>query len=322
MSILRIGVIGTENLHGFAYSAYINGWAPDIPVPARLPDGSFNPSIYAWATYVGAQRSENAITDARVTAVWSADPAAALLLAKGCGVEQVCSRPEEVSDEVDAVMVLSEPDAHSVHARPALERGLPVYVDKPFAFDLQSAREMVNIASQSGSGILSASAVRWSADLLTEREIVRQRGDLTAVHVTTARDLDRYGMHAIEMIDLFLGAEVEKVQAIGGSSRQVALLTFVDGRTASFECLPFLQAPILALTAYGSRWSRQVQVSDGQQSQFELVRHFIDFARGAPAEVTTFDSLQLVGILAAARQALMSGETVRVADIERNEGGD
>ncbi|WP_162606242.1 Gfo/Idh/MocA family protein [Jiangella asiatica] len=316
---LRIGIIGTDNTHAYPFTAFLNGWALDAPIPAVLPDGTPVADMYLWGTYLRQQTEAGAtdvpISGARVTSLWSADPREAALLGRACGIENLCETAESVCAAVDAVMVLSErPETHAAYAAMALERGLPTFVDKPLADSLDAGREIFELAERHGVPCYTGSALRWAPDLIAAREYVRTRlGAVRAVHVPCPLELELYGIHAVEMVNLFMGCDVATVRAIGGTERQVVLLEYADGRTAVFEHLGFVTWPAYSACVYGDRWEHRVVLDGVGPAMAATVRAFVEVARGATVPVCPPESLRLNEIVFAARESLRSGKVVSLA---------
>jgi predicted dehydrogenase len=63
--------------------------------------------------------------------------------------------------EPEAVLVLTPPRAHREITVGALERGLPVYLEKPVARDLEDARSIVATAGR--TGVVCAIGYQWRA---------------------------------------------------------------------------------------------------------------------------------------------------------------
>lgn len=313
---VRIGIIGTDNTHAYQVAAFVNGWAEDEPIPARLPNGVPVPDMYLWATLL--RRLENdptadvPIGGARVTSLWSADSGDAERLARAAGIERVCERPEQVCEDVDAVMVLSEdPSTHLPYATPALEKGLPTYVDKPLAETVEVGRELFALAERHGTPCYTGSAIRWSTEFRAARDQVLERyGRPKAIYVPCPLGVDLYGIHAVEMVNLFLGNDVASVRAMAGHDRQVVLLDYADGTTAVFEHLNFLRWPTYSTTLYGEAWEHRVVLQEVSATMLAFVRAFVDFARGGPVPVPPAESLRLIELVDAAREALRTGRPV------------
>ncbi|MEV4534081.1 Gfo/Idh/MocA family oxidoreductase [Asanoa sp. NPDC049518] len=85
------------------------------------------------------------------------------------------------ADGVQAVAISTPADTHVPLALEAIELGLAVVVDKPFALDAASARTALDAASEAGVPISVYQNRRWDSDLLTVRRLISSGalGDVT-----------------------------------------------------------------------------------------------------------------------------------------------
>ncbi len=99
------------------------------------------------------------------------------------GVELIASA-EEVwrrADEFDLAVVTTPNRFHAAHARAALEHGLGVVVDKPFAPSAAEARELADLAAARGLLLAPFHNRRWDGDFRTVARLVGE-GALGRVH--------------------------------------------------------------------------------------------------------------------------------------------
>src|ERR1700730_12478985 len=80
----------------------------------------------------------------------------------------------------EAVAISTPADTHSSLTEQALELGLAVVCDKPFALDPQAARHTVDLAEQRGLLLSPYQNRRWDSDFLTVRKLVAD-GELGTV---------------------------------------------------------------------------------------------------------------------------------------------
>lgn len=206
--MLRIGMIGTENSHITHFTRLLN-------VEQRHPG--------ARATALVGGRSERNLE-----------------LAELGGMDQIVESPADLVGEVDAAIVSTRDGAkHLEHARPLLEAGTPVLVDKPLAASVEHARELLDIAAQNSALLLSCSALRFVPEigLLTPTE---QSGPLRHLHVIGPADPDSehsglffYGIHHVEAALQILGnpevdADSLEVRAVRRDDTVVATLRISD----------------------------------------------------------------------------------------------
>jgi predicted dehydrogenase len=214
-------------------------------------------------------------------------------------------------------MVLSErPETHLPYARLALERGLRTYVDKPLAENMNAGREIFAFADRLGVPCYTGSAIRWSPEFLAGRRYVQERfGPPKAVYVPCPLAIELYGIHAVEMVNLFLGNDVVSVRAIAGHERQVVLMEYHDGTTAVFEHLNFVRWPSYSVTLYADSWQHRIILEEPGATLMAFAKQFVEFARGGPAPVSPIESLRLIEIVAAAKQALDAGGRIELGDV-------
>ncbi len=138
---------------------------------------------------------------------------------------------EEVVEKSDAVCVLApaNPEVHLELADHALRSGKPVYVDKPFADSLRTAKEIFDIAEKYGTPLMSTSALRCSDELL-DGKIKALEPFLFSV-TGGGRSFAEYAIHQLEMIVSVMGINVRK--------DEIAIMKLI-GATDLFVRLPFI----------------------------------------------------------------------------------
>ncbi len=148
---------------------------------------------------------------------------------------------EAMLDQVDGVLVLSvNGHKHLQHATPALQRGLPTYIDKPLACSLIEARKIKELAEAHGSRCYSASSLRFAAELHQVRDA--KLGELVAIDAYGPGELHDlmpgtffYGVHTLEMVDAIWGEGVLAVSAHHTEDRDILQLHYRDGRAATLR---------------------------------------------------------------------------------------
>ncbi len=76
------------------------------------------------------------------------------------------------ADSIDLVVVTSPNQAHAPQALAAIEAGLPVVVDKPFAVDVAQAEQVMAAARSAGVALTVFQNRRWDGDFLTLRRLI------------------------------------------------------------------------------------------------------------------------------------------------------
>lgn len=181
--MLRIGMIGTENSHITHFTRFLN-------VEQR------HPGVRATAL-VGGRSERN------------------LELAELGEIELIVDEPAELVGQVDAAIVSTRDGAkHLEHARPLLEAGTPVLVDKPLAASVADARELLEIAERNSALLLSCSALRFVPEIGHFKAAggADESGPPRHLHVIGPADPDSeysglffYGIHHVEAAMEILG---------------------------------------------------------------------------------------------------------------------
>ena len=91
------------------------------------------------------------------------------------GVPVLASLDDVVAAGAEAVAISTPADTHSALTDEALDRGLAVVCDKPFALDAAAARRSVALAASRGLVLAPYQNRRWDSDFLTVRRLVGEQ---------------------------------------------------------------------------------------------------------------------------------------------------
>lgn len=156
---------------------------------------------------------------------------------KGYGVKMVDS-PEALIGEVEVVMVESlEGGKHLERARPFLEAGMRIWVDKPFADNVRDAEAMVALADKHGAKIMAGSSLRYVLEIQELHAMREQTGEiLSAVVFSPSKPLNdvpalvNYGCHSVEMLYGVLRGGCKTVSSVQADNLQTVTGLWDDGR--------------------------------------------------------------------------------------------
>ncbi len=221
---LRLAMLGMVegNGHPYSWSAIFNGYNPEKMAGcpyAAIPE------------YLGKEPAEAfGLGDARITHIWTDDPADAPRVAEAARIPHVARAPEEVIGEVDAIVVATDIGSeHVARCRPFVEAGLPVFVDKPLvdnAADLAVFRRWI---VEEGRPILSSSCMAYAKEFAPYRASTRDLGALRYVTVTTAKSWERYGIHALSAACPVLGPGFVSARNTGDARNNVVHFRHASG---------------------------------------------------------------------------------------------
>ena len=134
------------------------------------------------------------------------------------------AQPTDVIGHVDAVVIATDiGHEHVNRARPFIEAGLPVFIDKPLtdnAPDLKIFQDWV----AAGKAIMSSSSMRYTKEFMPYRISTRELGDLRFASITTPKSWETYGIHALEGIYPLFGPGFISARNTGTIDRNIVHL--------------------------------------------------------------------------------------------------
>lgn len=226
----------------------------------------------------------------------------------------------ELLDDVDGVMVLAvNGNRHLEFALPGLERGLPMYIDKPLTCRLSEAKQLLATARQRNARCYSASSLRCAAEVT---DLPRAAlGKLVAIDAfgpgerhPAMEGLFYYGVHAIEMVDSIWGPGVKRVSAISLSQRDLLDMDYRDDRYARLR-LERAGSYSFGATVHGQNMVHQFKV-DFADVYNRLVRGMAGFFEGGPAPVELRDIVENVAVMEAGNASIIEeGKWIDVESI-------
>lgn len=210
---MRIGIVGAENSHATLIAGILN-------VDRDLPGFS--------ATHVWGETSEFAERAAQQGRV-----------------PHVVTDPGAMVGQVDAVIVDHRDGRHhAAAARPFIQAGLPVFVDKPFCTDLEEGIALVRLARASGVAITSFSTLPLEPSVCRFADCLSEVGGLRSLVTAGPCDIDGpysgvffYGVHQVEVMLKLVEARPVAVTTTRNGADGIAVVTFDSGVIASVNCL-------------------------------------------------------------------------------------
>lgn len=307
---LRLAMLGMipGNGHPYSWSAIINGY--DRAEMARCP----YPTIPA---YLGAQpHASVGIPGARVTHLWTDDPAEASSVARAALIPEVVNRPEDVIGHVDAVLVSTDDGTdHVRRARPFVDAGLPVFVDKPLATTMAELRAFI-AWEREGALLLSSSGLRYApelAGLVTDRG---RFGEIRWLSIATAKTWERYGIHALEPAFVLLGPGFESVRLESHPGAEVAHLVHRSGTQITLPVIHDGGPSFGTVQVSGTEGFAQLRFTDTYTAFRDQLLGFIDFARTRRAPYPFAHTVEMMAVLIAGIRSRDRGaQRVKVAEV-------
>ena len=307
---LRLAMLGMieGNGHPYSWSGIVNGYNP--AEMAKCP----YPGIPA---YMGRQPLEAVrIPGARVTHVWTDDPADAPKVAAASLIANVARTAEDVINHVDAVVIATDDGSdHVRRARPFVEAGLPVFVDKPMATNVAELRQFVQW-HQAGKIVLSTSGMRYAPEMQLNDEQKARIGDLRWVTSFTCKTWERYGIHALEAVEPLLGPGFVSVQAHTDGGGDVMHLTHRTGIRVTIGALHDAYGSFGSVHLYGTKGDLALKLVDTYQAFRAQLVAFIDMLHTGTRPLPFDETVELMAvIIAGIRSREQGGSKIHVTDI-------
>ena len=309
--VKRVGTIGLSegNGHPFSFSAIINGFDDEGFAEAGWP---------VIHRYLQAQPPENFGFDGfRVTHAWTQDAALTAKLCRACRIEHAAATVEEMAAEVDAVLIARDDwETHYGLARPFLEAGKYVFVDKPLTLD---AKELDRLTPYLESGrLMSTSGLRYARELdpLRDGGLQEQLGRLKLIQGAVLNGLDKYGIHLIEAVAQ-LGNGSERPQAITRlkAEHESFVLEYACGTQFTLNCLGAV-GKTFHLSFFGEKGHAHFDLHDNFTAFRRTVGSFFEMIRSGRPSIAPSETLRVMDLIMRGRR-LKPGQTAEIGQEER-----
>jgi len=239
------------------------------------------------------------------------------------GVPRVYGCLEEMAEDVDLAIIHSANwDVHLERARPFVERGKGVLLDKPVAGNLRDVyklREWV----QNGARISGGSSLRFSSDVKDFlAKPMEERGEPRFAFVGCGVDDYNYGIHAYSMLLALMGAGLESARYLGAHGQKQIEVVWGDGRRgvltigAAGRWLPFYA------TAVSDRAINHI-VADSTRLYRDMLGALLPYYAGEREAPLSFEALIQAELTAMAARASwqQDGKRVFLSDLRLDDPG-
>lgn len=180
---------------------------------------------------------------------------------KNAGLDKRCATVEELADYVDIGFIQGcNWDKHLAYAQPFIDRGKPVFIDKPMVGSMPDVRKVEKLIA-SGATIVGCSSARYCYEIAEFLALpVETRGEIVHIQGTSGVDEFNYGVHIVEAIGGLVGPGAVSCKfsgraEVGGKSCESYHVTFGSGVTADYALFigtwqPFVVTIMTTRTTY------------------------------------------------------------------------
>ncbi|MFM8706195.1 MAG: Gfo/Idh/MocA family protein [Planctomycetia bacterium] len=310
---IRLGMLGSSvgNGHPYSWSALFNGYDRELmrkecPFPG-IPD------------YLDKESADTlTIPGATVTHIHCAGSGGftAEHVARCSRIPHVVERATDLIGAVDAVVIATDIGSeHVERARPFVEAGLPVFIDKPLA-DTEADLAQFAAWEAAGKPILSSSAMRYAKEFLPWRLSTRDLGELRLVTATTPKSWEAYGIHALEGIYPILGPGFLTIRNTGTADRNVVHITHARGVDGVVVASADMFGGFGLVQLVGTKGRVQTAFADTHFAFKAQLAGFIDWLRTGVAPYPFAETVELMKlVIGGIESRRRGGAEIALADL-------
>jgi predicted dehydrogenase len=240
---------------------------------------------------------------------------------------KVCDTYDQASEGVDLVLIADcngDGSDHLELARPGLERGVPTFLDKPFAHRYSDVLAIKCLAQKHGAPVMALSMLQTNPSTARFARRLDEVGEVTFGSVTAYAMHPAAMIHAVSIVHHVFGTGIEAVRCVKAPKHTTVHLDYGDrpdrpvhGVVMQVGVARFRFTEMFAC-AYGregaiqGRMMNDFDVSEGSAIILEHVRTMV-----RTGEVTPLSDEMALGIavMEAAQKAEDTGRPVRVQDV-------
>jgi hypothetical protein len=256
------------NGHPFSYSAIFNGYDPD----ALRTDCPFE----LIKEYLPREHgNRNSIAGAKVTHLWTQDAELSRKVSRVSLIPNVVSHYEDLVGLVDGVILArDDPENHFAMARPFLEKGIPIFIDKQLTRSGDELRKLLGYCGPDYP-LMACSAIRYHPRMNEWKAAVDGKRALSIQGISRVNWL-RYAHHLFEAVAMLFGLEIDTVRYLGFDARhELYVIRYKNGMTVTLEFHLDVSLPIRFNVHFQGREPLEVQFSEFFRSFKAMLEDFV-----------------------------------------------
>ena len=309
---IRLAMLGMVegNGHPYSWSIIVNGgYDPDALNACPYP---------GIRDYIVKQPTSTlGIAGAKVTHVWTDNPADAVDVAKVALIPNIAKRPEDVIGKVDAVLIATDKGfEHVARARPFIEAGIPVFIDKPLCDNRADLAQFSKWVAE-GKPLISSSCMRFAKELVPYHRSTHALGKLRHIGATMAKSWEAYGIHALESVYPITGPGYVWVQNIGDETSNIVHLRHRDGIDVLVQVTKDMSGGFGMLTLAGTSGGVQIKFMDTYHAFKTQLVGFVNYLRSGEPPVPWAETHELMRLVIAGIESReQGGRKVLLSEVE------
>jgi len=237
-------------------------------------------------------------------------------VAKCSLIPNVVAKATDVIGQVDAVVIATDIGSeHVARARPFIEAGVPVFIDKPLTdnvADLNTFRAW----DKAGKAIMSSSSMRYVKEYMPYRISTRELGDLRYVSISTAKSWETYGIHALEGMYPILGPGFISARNVGTKERNLVHLKHRNGADVVVVAIYDMMGGFGLLQLVGTAGNVHVSSGDTFYAFKTQLEAFVAYLRTGQRPFPFSETIELMQlVIAGIRSRDEGGREVLLSEI-------
>lgn len=311
MKEIKIAMLGMVdgNGHPYSWSAMFNGYNKEPMEDCGYP---------VIPRYLEKEPPENfGVRGAKVTHIWCDDIEDAKKVAAASKIDNVVENQEDVIGQVDAVIVATDKgDEHIWRVKPFIDAGLPVFIDKPLADNVEDLKTIIKWVKE-GHMIMSSSALRYVKEYEPYMKRTTELGDLRYINMTMNKSWERYGIHALEPVYCITGPGYVSVQNTGGKDNNIIHLVHKNNIDVNLAVIYDTAASDLKLL--GTKGSVNLKNQDSYYAFHKQLDQFIEYIETGIRPYPFSETIELMEIIIAGIKSREEGGRVVTLEEIRKE---
>ena len=290
--MIKIGLIGTESMHAWAFAKTCN-------IPRE--DGSYN------------------FQDVRVTAVYGVDDTEEhikVTLEKG-NIPTSISSIEEIYQYCNAFMILQRRGGeHLKYAEEIIKRGYPVFIDKPVCCTLEDMKRLQVLAAEHDAVICGGSGLKYSKQIKELKKLIEEHsfGPIKGATINHSADMESpydgiffYIPHAIEMMLELFGYNPVSVKTTVFSHNNFTVCV----KYAEYMINLAINCSSTCFVVVNGKTGTAVQVDSGDIF-LESMRNFVTAIEQYEVTKDTDKLTKHVAVILAVQESMVKGTEVKI----------
>ena len=305
--VKAFGIIGWSegNGHPFSYGSIVNGYSPEGLAASGWP------GIYEYVRRRHA--SEFGLEDWTLTHAWTQDPEVTQRLCAACRIPHAARDYRDFLGSVDAVIVARDDfENHWAMARPFLEAGLPVFVDKPLCLDVDELRQFKPYLEK--GLLMSCSGMRYACELDEPRSNLAGFGQLKLIRGAIVLSWEKYGVHLLEAVLGVTPARIVSVRMLPARHTSAAIC-LDDGTLLQIDALEDCPRTF-RVEFFGSQRTFSCEIADNFSMFRRMLWHFAESIRTGRPAIAPQRTIEIMQALLAGRLARRENREVFLDEIK------